>query len=99
VNRYVVLDTEWVSAKAISVGRWRGEVLDSFFSLDSARALALHRMAYGDIGVVVIDQLSGEKVFPLSDVRMDHEEKHCSGVRLMETALCSAQARRAKKVI
>jgi hypothetical protein len=42
-------------------------VLGSFNKVDSARALALQRMAYGDIGVVVVDQATGEQVFPRAD--------------------------------
>jgi hypothetical protein len=93
VNRYVVVDT-WEEDGTVTCG-CAGQVLDSFFSLDSAQALALQRMAYGSVGVVVVDQVNGEKVFPLPDVE-DNEEDPDSGVRLRRAGAAAWGATRTK---
>ena len=62
--RYVVLDTNWVRTIETLPG-WTGLVLGRFRTLDSARALVLQRMAYGDVGLAVVDSASGEKVYPV----------------------------------
>jgi hypothetical protein len=73
VNRYLVVDT-WENAGASTVGGCTGRQLDSFHSLDSAKALALQRMAYGNVGVVVVDQVGGETVFPRPETDEDEPE-------------------------
>ena len=64
MERYVVLDTAWLDDEAVTLGGEHGKVLGRFMSSDSARALALQRMAYGDRGVVVVDRVDGERIFP-----------------------------------
>ena len=79
MKRYVVVDT-WDEDGTVTCG-CAGRVLDSFIQLDSAQALALQRMAYGNVGVVVVDQVVGEKVFPGPDHGEEDEEAD-SAVRL-----------------
>ena len=61
--RYAVLDAA-EEENATELWGHRGKLLDSFRTEDSAKALALHRMAYGSAGVVVIDGITGSQVFP-----------------------------------
>ena len=74
-----------------------GRVLDSFLKLDSAQALALQRMAYGDVGVVVVDQVNGEKVFPGSDE--DENEEPDSAVRLRREGPAAWGTTRSKNAV
>jgi hypothetical protein len=61
--RFVVIDLAEDPDATPLWGR-RGRLIDSFQTDESARALALHRMALGDVEVVVIDGVSGDQVFP-----------------------------------
>ena len=61
--RYVVLDTSWDGMEEGLAG-WKGSVLARFNTLDSAMALTLQRMAYGDQGVIVVDSVSDRQAFP-----------------------------------
>ena len=97
VRRYVVLDTEWVSERAASVGEWRGEQLCACHRLDNATALALHVAAYGNDGVIVVDQKTGEKVFPTPDAETNHEAVPPPRRKLSQTVLRSTRASRVKK--
>ena len=65
--RYVVLDTlgDWDTTEV--AGR-RGTVLGKFRSDESARAMVLQRLAYGDRGVVAMDARTGKVVYPEADV-------------------------------
>ena len=67
MQRYVVIDTHWEDGCPAPMGQ--GRQVGSFVKPDSAKALARKRMAYGDLGVVVIDIMSGEQVFPVGDGR------------------------------
>jgi hypothetical protein len=62
MKRYVVIDTDWEDDCPSPMGR--GRQVGSFRKPDSATALALQRMACGDLGVVVVDIMSGKQVFP-----------------------------------
>jgi hypothetical protein len=62
--RYVVIDTNWVRSSE-TLPCWPGSVLGRFNTLDSAKALVLQRMAYGDEGVVVVDSASGRQAYPI----------------------------------
>jgi hypothetical protein len=78
--RYVVLDTsgDW---EPTEVAGHRGTVLGRFRSEESARALALQRLAYGDRGVIVVDSAAGEVVYPPGhDARQEASAK-ASGTR------------------
>ena len=60
---YVVLETRWDEGDEIIAG-WSGEVLGRFETQDSAKALALQRIAYGDTGVVVVETATRKCVYP-----------------------------------
>ena len=64
MTRYIVLDTHRGDDGGEAPGGMRGRILGRFQSHDRAKALALHWMSSGDIGVVVIDLVQGERVFP-----------------------------------
>lgn len=64
MTRYIVLDTHWIDDGEDTDWNGRGQVLGTFRSHDSAKALALQRMSLGDIGVIVVDLVKGERVFP-----------------------------------
>lgn len=61
--RYVVIDTNW-NHGVEAVSGWNGTVLGRFKSLDSAKALTLQRLSYGDTGIVVVDVVSGGRAYP-----------------------------------
>lgn len=63
MERYAVIDTNWNDGSEPVAG-WAGHVLGRFNTMDSARALVLQRMAFGDTGVVVIQVHSGARVYP-----------------------------------
>jgi hypothetical protein len=67
MERYVVLDTTQPHQEGESAEGHQGRVLGSFASQDSAKAVALRRMAQGDLGTVVIDRVDGKRVFPRSE--------------------------------
>lgn len=46
------------------MGQWNGSVLARFGTLDSAKALTLQRMAYGDRGIIVVNNVSDRQEFP-----------------------------------
>jgi hypothetical protein len=81
MNRYVVLDTGWVDEEAVTISSWTGHTLDSFRTYDSAKALALQRIAYGDLTVMVVDRKTGERVFPAAESESDHEHRPGSEMR------------------
>ncbi len=72
--RYVVVDVAEDVGATDLWGR-RGRLLDSFRTEESARALALQRMALGDVEVVVIDGLSGTQVFPVPEPSGESKEE------------------------
>ena len=84
MQRYVVVDTDCAEDGAEVVpGAPRGRLVDSFRTEESAKALALQRMSYGDVGVVVFDSVSGKQVFPRPDATGGGEEHTpSSGTRL-----------------
>jgi hypothetical protein len=57
-----VIDTNWEDDCPSPMGQ--GRQLGGFNKRDSAKVLALQRMAYGDLGVIVVDMMTGERVFP-----------------------------------
>jgi hypothetical protein len=94
--RYAVIDTSFDEGEAEQRG-YRSRVLGTFNTEDSAKALALQRMAYGDLGVVVIDQETGERVFPSDEAGPgDAKQTSSSHTRLRQVAGESEQRRRAK---
>jgi hypothetical protein len=66
VERYAVIDTNWDDGGEPLAG-WSGHVLGRFMTLDSAKALVLQRMSFGDTAVVVIDVHTGKRVYPPDD--------------------------------
>ena len=64
--RYLVVDTGQ-AGDIEGLPGMSGVVIDRFRTEESARALALQRLAYGDTGVVVVDAESGEVVYPPAD--------------------------------
>ena len=50
----VVLDAGWIDEDAVEIGSWTGHSLDGFRTYDSAKALALPRIAYEDVAVIVV---------------------------------------------
>jgi hypothetical protein len=64
MSRYAVLDCNWVDEEAVTLCGHTGRELDRFDTIDGARALALQQMAYGDLGVVVVDLLAQQRIFP-----------------------------------
>ena len=64
--RYVVLDTrgDW---EVTEVAGHEGTILWRFHSEESARALAMQRLSYGDRGVIVVDTVTGAAVYPPAD--------------------------------
>jgi hypothetical protein len=62
-TRYAVISVA-EEADATELCGHHGKLIDRFRSEESARALALQRMAFGDVGVVVIDAATGSRVFP-----------------------------------
>ena len=64
--RYVVIDTlgDW---DTIEIAGHRGTLLGEFRSNESARALVLQRLAYGDRGVVALDAATGAVLYPSND--------------------------------
>ena len=68
MERYAVIDTNWDDGSEPLVG-WAGHVLGRFNTLDSAKALVLQRLSFGDTGVVVIDIRSGERLYPPEESR------------------------------
>ena len=97
--RYVVLNPRWIDAEAVTVGSWKGRLLASFATLDSAKALALQRMAYGDRAVVVVDRVGEERVFPSSDAEAQGNGEPSSGTRAIGTALNGARRTRTKPAV
>ncbi len=63
MERYAVIDTNWDDGND-SIAGWSGHVLGRFNTLDSAKALVLQRLSFGDTGVVVIEVRSGDRVYP-----------------------------------
>jgi hypothetical protein len=61
--RYVVVDLSRTGEDTQSA-EYPRTVLDTFNTMESAKALVLQRMAYGDVTVVVIDAYTGRQVFP-----------------------------------
>jgi hypothetical protein len=78
--RYVVLDTSWLD-DAVSFGAHTGREIDRFHTLDCAQAFALQRMAVGDLGVIVVDLLTNDRVFPVSTDEAHDEDPPGSGMR------------------
>jgi len=68
---YVVIDTSWKQGEEKLAG-WSGTVLGEYRSLDSAKALTLQRMAYGDTGIVVVDSTSGGRAYPPESPAVRH---------------------------
>ena len=68
MERYAVIDTNWDDGNEPLAG-WTGHVLGRFNTLDSAKALVLQRLSFGDTGVVVIDIRSGERLYPPEEPR------------------------------
>ena len=62
-------------------------------------ALALERMSCGNVGVIIVDEGSGEKVFPRPETEDDDENGHSSGTRLILTAPGSSKRPPGKKVV
>jgi hypothetical protein len=94
--RYAVIDTDF-DDNAPEQQPLQSRVLGTFHTEDSAKALALQRMAYGDLGVVVIDQETGERVFPRDEAGPgDAKQTSSSHTRLRQIAPQADQRRRAK---
>jgi len=68
VERFAVIDTNWDDGNSPLAG-WTGHVLGRFNTLDSAKALVLQRMSFGDTGVVVVDVRSSDRVYPPEESR------------------------------
>ena len=68
MERYAVIDTNWDDGTDPLAG-WTGHVLGRFNTLDSAKALVLQRMSFGDTGVVVIEVRSGDRKYPPEESR------------------------------
>jgi hypothetical protein len=95
--RYVVLDTSWLDDHAASFGAYTGRELDSFHTFDCAKALALQRMAAGDLGVIVVDRLANDRVFPASTGEAhDTEDPPGSGTRANSAAADTTARSRVK---
>lgn len=95
MNRYVVLYTGWVGEEAVTIAGWTGRLRDSFASRDSAEALALRRMAYGDLSVVVVDNVKDELVFPRKELAGEYDGE-ASGIRVREAGPRTEAYRRVK---
>jgi hypothetical protein len=70
--RYLVLDTA-EDGEVEGLPGQRGLVLDRFHTEESARALVLQRLAYGDRGVIAVDSATGEVVYEPVDEADEHE--------------------------
>jgi hypothetical protein len=68
VERYAVIDTNWDDGTDPLAG-WTGHVLGRFNTLDSAKALVLQRMSFGDTGVMVVEVRSGARTYPPEESR------------------------------
>ena len=62
MQRYVVIDKNWEDDCPSPMGQ--GKHVGGFDTPDGAKARALQRMAHGDLGVIVVDTMTGEQVFP-----------------------------------
>jgi hypothetical protein len=93
--RYVVLDTSWLD-DAVSFGAHTGREIDRFHTLDCAVALTLQRMASGDLGVIVVDLLTNERVFPASAGDAHDEDPPGSGMRANSAAADTTARSRVK---
>jgi hypothetical protein len=80
--RYVVLDVHWVDDYAVTFGSHTGQQIDRFHTLECGRALALQRMANGDLGTIVVDSVTGECVYPPpEDQASEADGEPASGTR------------------
>ena len=78
--RYVVLDTG-DDYRAIRLGECCGTLLAEFHTEESATALVRQRLAHGDRGVVAVDSLTGEVVFPREPSQPSERGPRVSGMR------------------
>jgi hypothetical protein len=70
--RYVVIDLN-ATTGARTIAGHRGRVIGVFKTPRPARSYAHHRISKGDVFVVVVDQITGEQVYPALDPRAPSE--------------------------